>query len=497
MADFQFLVHDGASSRATAAMRSHAVRSGLLRKAASKAVGPEDAELTMRQKSTLTTRFRLANRPEGSKITRTRDKAQPLKAGQDDDEQHTSSVIHRNKDTAHSRTLKNRQAIVVTPSQARGDPFNVFPISQNEGVDRLIRFYISRFDLNVSISEIQKHWWGFAIYDPVVLHATLSLAAMTWAMLIPAPDEACQEGMRQKGYALRGVQERLDRNDTSDAVVGAVAALASIEAADADFRTGAAHIRGIQILCKARGGYSSFKDNLHVARAMNWADLQVAVGLGSRPLLPLIYPLESISLPPKVLLLAAEPSLSHLRVFESTQDDSSVRYSFSLLRQAYYGLKAGALPVQDLRVLINGTDYHLAHVLAGDNLTAHGRALLTAAQHFMYHVIRETDPECHIPALLLQRLFKQLIPLVDQIKSVPEMWQGLFWCFSIGAAVSPTSGDVCTFFSTNLWNMIRVMTIQDLSGFEEVVKRFLWDQSLSQRLLANQSLSVHLNPELS
>lgn len=68
------------------------------------------------------------------------------------------------------------------------------------------------------------------MYDPLVLHSTLGVASSIWYMYVPRPFEARREGLRQKDLAIRGVQDRLAKYDTSDAVVGTVANLANMEA---------------------------------------------------------------------------------------------------------------------------------------------------------------------------------------------------------------------------------------------------------------------------
>lgn len=61
------------------------------------------------------------------------------------------------------------------------------------------------------------------------MHTTLSLAAATWSMFLPKPDTVMAEGVKQKGLAIRGIQQRLDKCYRDDALVGAVANLANIE----------------------------------------------------------------------------------------------------------------------------------------------------------------------------------------------------------------------------------------------------------------------------
>lgn len=77
--------------------------------------------------------------------------------------------------------------------------------------------------------EIGKPWWAFAKSDAIVLHTTLGVAAVAWALLLPNPTVAISEGNRQKGLAIRGLQERLRSGDDSDATLGAIANLANME----------------------------------------------------------------------------------------------------------------------------------------------------------------------------------------------------------------------------------------------------------------------------
>lgn len=88
---------------------------------------------------------------------------------------------------------------------------------------------VYRPNAEISMYEIQESWWAFAQSDAVVLHTTLAVAAVAWALMLPDPTTACGEGSRQKALAIRGIQEKLQNNDTSDATVGAIANLANME----------------------------------------------------------------------------------------------------------------------------------------------------------------------------------------------------------------------------------------------------------------------------
>lgn len=67
--------------------------------------------------------------------------------------------------------------------------------------------------------------------DTLLMHSTLGVAAAMWESALPgqSPAIVVREGYRQKGLAIRGVQERLNRGDNSMALVGAIANLANME----------------------------------------------------------------------------------------------------------------------------------------------------------------------------------------------------------------------------------------------------------------------------
>lgn len=84
-------------------------------------------------------------------------------------------------------------------------------------------------NINVSCSLVTRKYFGFALCDPIVLHSALGIAAMMWSISLPNPERAHEEGYKQKALAIPGVQERLQVNDISNTVVGAIANLAQME----------------------------------------------------------------------------------------------------------------------------------------------------------------------------------------------------------------------------------------------------------------------------
>lgn len=84
-------------------------------------------------------------------------------------------------------------------------------------------------DLNVSSNLITRKYFGFATCDPTVLHSAMGIAALMWSIALPDRKAAYKEGCKQKALTIPSIQERLQANDMSSAVVGAIANLAQME----------------------------------------------------------------------------------------------------------------------------------------------------------------------------------------------------------------------------------------------------------------------------
>ncbi|KAF7563497.1 hypothetical protein G7046_g618 [Stylonectria norvegica] len=489
MASFEFIVLDGTCKRPSAATRSHAVKSGLQRKSKPEtATGSQDSNLTIRQRNTLKGRFRFTETPAQAKkkvkaAARVQTVAETCKvdnARPDPASVGTSGnlVIARDwEDGQHILESRWGRQVSLSPSQGRGDPFNTFSLSPSRNVDKLMKFFITRFDLKYTQSHVYRQWWGFAVSDPLVMHTTMGLAAAMWSMYVNNPTEVIEDGFQQKCLAIRGIQERIGSGDRSTALVGAVANLANTEGIEGNFKVATLHLKGLQILIKTRGGYSEFRGNANVARTINWADLQTAAGQGSKPLFPLIFPMDSIPIPASVQEAAEQPSLSHLRGFEKSNEHTDVRYNFSLIRQALYALRTEALSYDDLRIFINGTDHQLASTLSASNLTDQGRILLEAARLFAFVNTRETRALCLIPRLMARRLRETLREGFGLFEACSDSWHALIWILCIAAASSWESGENWDFFSVALPKAIQMAQVQDVMELQVILRRFLWDAS--------------------
>ncbi|KPM45515.1 hypothetical protein AK830_g1043 [Neonectria ditissima] len=489
MPEFEFVVSDGTVKRPSAALRSHAVKSGLHRKSQAKvASGPRDSQLTVRQKDSLKGRFKLsggASNPKRNVKAVVEERSSQSKSHGPvtmQPEMADDSVMLRGDaglDTRHDQHLppSTQPQVVRTPSQGRGDPFGTFLVPLTSDAEKLVKFFISRFELPVPIASIQRQWWDYALSDPLVMHATLGLAAATWSTLVYIPKQLVYEGYKQKGMALREVQERLTTGSHSLALVGAIANLASTEGCEAAFATARVHLMGLDLLVKTwAGGYDALKSNINVARVVNWADIQAANGLGVRPLIPMIFSLNSITLPTSVIAAAEEPSLSHLKIFEKDSGSSTIESCFSLVRQGQYSVRNDEVPRHDFGILINAVDHFLADILGGDNISGLGRILLTAAHIAYYTIVRGVPPIALLPRIIARRLRKQLDTAIPIISSCPEFQHGLIWCLLIGSAVAYETGEDWDVFSTDLCAAVQSGKIQGPLELEEIARRFVWHQ---------------------
>ncbi|KAI5466814.1 hypothetical protein BGZ63DRAFT_8647 [Mariannaea sp. PMI_226] len=334
---------------------------------------------------------------------------------------------------------------------------------------------VSRFELPVPIATIQKQWWEYAQTDTLLMHSTLSVSAAMWGATARLPPIIVKEGWRQKGLALRGVQEKLDQGDGSMTLVGTIGNLANLEGVEGNFQVARLHLQGLdRIVRKWPDGYKAIQSNVNVARTINWADIQAATGLGMKPLLPLVFSLDSVVLPLSILTAAEQPSLHHLEEFERSCNNTAVRFCFSLTRQSVIAARHKEVAGDDFRILMNSADHFISTTLGGDSLTELGRALVTAASVSYYALVRQVPLRALLPRILVRRLHKQLDLSMDEFRSNPTYHPGLIWALLVGAAASYETREGFDFFSSNLLMMLIIGNIHKRADLEALAKRFIF-----------------------
>lgn len=195
---------------------------------------------------------------------------------------------------------------------------------------------------------------------------------------------------------------------------------------------------------------------------------------------PLVHDWDSVSLPASILAAAEQPSLSHLRVFETFPEDTTMRYTFSILRQALYAARSDQVPSQDLRILFNSVDYRIANLVCSSKESPAQHMLLATAQLFIAYNIRDVHIDCLVPGILISRLVGYLRDRLEAILHLKAYWCGILWClFTCLASTSPGS-EQWRFFRNALSQVIQTAEITEPEQLKVIVQRFLWDDDRSE-----------------
>lgn len=224
-----------------------------------------------------------------------------------------------------------------------------------------------------------------------------------------------------------------------------------------------------------RGGYSDLAKDVEVATAINWSDLFLANMTGKKPTVPLLTLTGSFPFPAQVLEDAGQPSVSHLRFFEETRDDTLIRFTFTCVRQAFYSSRSKDIGARDMRVICNSADHQLATLVQDIDRTSPALPLLITAQIFMSIFVRSGEVNCVLPKAISERLRQCFQLRMERMLRISEHWYGLTWCMWIGLVASPRGSDLWVYFHENMLFLTRKIQFPDAAHFKTVMQRFLWD----------------------
>ncbi|KAF3797788.1 hypothetical protein GCG54_00011879 [Colletotrichum gloeosporioides] len=489
-----FGADEGEFQPANKSVRSHAIRTAIQKGAAelytNTALISQD---TIKRKAQLKGRFRLPATP-----------ARPTSAGQ------SSRAKPRQTTTPHStnasrmtprQSLQNSLESVTQASlppwvqrlgSDNADPFNTLPIPSNSEVDSLVRYFITRFNLNSTTIDQQRPWFPYAMQSALIMRVTLALAAEFLTATMPSLDPKLQrEGYQQKGEAMRIIRTRLGSRESAKSasddlsVLAGVAMLGSVEAFQGHFAAAEVHLTGLHSMMEARGGPDTIKHDYILCRCINWIDIQVASGLGRIPKFPMFHTLDQVSLPSSVVNRAMTPPLRHLdRLGGHNPDESNEpRKIFVSLRQAICS-QAGAVSADDIRIVMNTADSSILHFLYVERRTAtpvqkRFLVLVAAAHVFLYVVLREIPTTGHMIRLLVARMRAAL----DDADSIALIWvshdAALLWILFVGIVGSGTTED-------RQWFASRLHKVLDRAGdvlpiercnretLQQMLAGFLW-----------------------
>ncbi|WYZ42143.1 hypothetical protein EsH8_V_001038 [Colletotrichum jinshuiense] len=446
--EFKFITVDGAEGSfppADKSIRSHAIRTAILKgpseMGASTAFTSQD---TIKRKALLKGRFRLAGKAAKPKTQRSQT------------QRHKSDARSSTGD-ADSSSNASLPPWVQRLGSDSADPFNTLPIPSSPSVDSLVKYFTTRFNLNSTTTDTQRPWFPYAMQSALIMRVTLALAAEFLTATMPLLDSQLQrEGYQQKGEAMRMIRSRLETQESAQrasedlSVLAGVAMLGSVEAFQGHFSAANIHLTGLHAMIESRGGPYTIKHDYILCRCINWIDIQVASGLGRVPKFPMFHTLDQVSLPASVVSRAMTPSLRHMDKLGGHNPDegNEPRKIFTTLRQAICSSQAGAVSVSadDIRIVMNTADSMILHFLYVERRTAtpvqkRFLVLVSAAQVFLYAVLREIPTTGHMVRILVARLREAL----DDADSIPLIWvphdAALLWVLFVGIVGAGTTED--------------------------------------------------------
>jgi hypothetical protein len=389
------------------------------------------------------------------------------------------------------------------------------------------------FNLNLSALDTQGPWLPYAMQNPLLLRATVALAAGFWSASLPTLDVSLRrEGYLQKGETMRLIRKRLGSGTSmstaladgagDDAfVLAAVATLANVEAFNGELITADVHMRGLYDMVQARGGVDTILHEYILCRCISWVDVHVATGIGRVPMFPLFHTIDQVILPSKVIAHAAmSPALIHLESSDTDsprerQDMAATRAIFKLLRQAI-AAQACNIPVAvaSIRVIMSTADVRMLEFLFGDhNMSSHGEAgssdpgppsqriagnspgtaVVLAAHVFLYVVLRHVPTTSQLLRILCCRLRRFLEGSTQEQPAahVVDAWAGnaalLVWIAFVGVMGSGwarKNADNAEWYRSLFYGAVLragddgvITSAYDDDALEALLKTFLWSDA--------------------
>lgn len=148
---------------------------------------------------------------------------------------------------------------------------------------------IPELDQNDGLGLLRKKWFPLVVSEPATFGVVLLLSASNFAVVSStAAAEIRPHLIRMKCDAIQAVNEAFSQADRrlSDAVIGAVAKMASFEAMYGDVETYKIHMTGLQKMVAMRGGLAALGLGGLLERIIVWIDLNSSLLLGTPRFFP-------------------------------------------------------------------------------------------------------------------------------------------------------------------------------------------------------------------
>ncbi|KAL2815138.1 hypothetical protein BJX63DRAFT_430960 [Aspergillus granulosus] len=173
----------------------------------------------------------------------------------------------------------------------RGDPFRSYPIAWRPSLPRFVDHYL--MSMAVDIPELDQpgnrgllrtDWFPLVMSERALFLVVILLAASNYASVRSAPTDMKVDLLALRCEAVQAVNEALELQhpgSISDALVGAIAKMASYEAMYGDVDNYAVHMRGLERAVELRGGLLSLGLGGLLRRIVIWIDRNGAFLNGS------------------------------------------------------------------------------------------------------------------------------------------------------------------------------------------------------------------------
>ncbi|KAL5343232.1 hypothetical protein BJX70DRAFT_394233 [Aspergillus crustosus] len=173
----------------------------------------------------------------------------------------------------------------------RGDPFRSYPVAWRPALPPLVDHYLMSMAVDVPELDqpgnrglLRTNWFLLVMSEPALFLVIVLLAASNYASVQAESTAMKMDLLGLRCDAVRAVNESLVSQrlgSVSDAVIGAIAKMASYEAMYGNLSNYAVHMQGLQRAVELRGGLSSLGLGGLLRRIVIWIDRNGAFLNGS------------------------------------------------------------------------------------------------------------------------------------------------------------------------------------------------------------------------
>jgi hypothetical protein len=167
---------------------------------------------------------------------------------------------------------------------ARQDPFWSYPVEYEPYLPAIFAHYIENVAVEIPDLDSPNHkdllrhrWFPLAMEEPSTMYAVLLMAASHYCAVSPHSINLIDLlYLKSKALTEINIALRDPKRATSDAVIGAVMKMAAYEAVFGDSAVFSAHMHGLSLMLKMRGGLGTLGLDGLLERMVVWIDLNAA-----------------------------------------------------------------------------------------------------------------------------------------------------------------------------------------------------------------------------